>query len=34
MTSKARFIYNHLSGHEQMPKNVSDILDVLEQAGY
>ena len=34
MTSKARLIYNPVSGHEQMPKNVADILDVLEQAGY
>lgn len=34
MTRKARLIYNPVSGHEQMPKNVADILDVLEQAGY
>ncbi|WEV40282.1 diacylglycerol kinase family lipid kinase [Lactobacillus sp. ESL0684] len=34
MTKKARLIYNPVSGHEQMPKNVGDILDVLEQAGY
>ena len=34
MTKKARLIYNPVSGHEQMPKNVADILDVLEQAGY
>lgn len=34
MTKKARLIYNPISGHEQMPKNVADILDVLEQAGY
>ncbi|RVU71364.1 MULTISPECIES: diacylglycerol kinase family lipid kinase [Lactobacillus] len=34
MTQKARLIYNPVSGHEQMPKNVADILDVLEQAGY
>ncbi|MBU3828232.1 MAG: diacylglycerol kinase family lipid kinase [Candidatus Lactobacillus pullistercoris] len=34
MTSKARLIYNPVSGHEQMPKNVADILDVLEHAGY
>ncbi|WEV37455.1 diacylglycerol kinase family lipid kinase [Lactobacillus sp. ESL0677] len=34
MTKKARLIYNPVSGHEQMPKNVADILDVLERAGY
>ena len=34
MTKKARLIYNPVSGHEQMPKNVADILNVLEQAGY
>lgn len=34
MTRKARLIYNPVSGHEQMPKNVADILNVLEQAGY
>ena len=34
MTKRARLIYNPVSGHEQMPKNVSDILDILEQAGY
>ncbi|MFR0600375.1 diacylglycerol kinase family lipid kinase [Lactobacillus equicursoris] len=34
MTKRARLIYNPVSGHEQMPKNVADILDVLEQAGY
>ncbi|GFZ26329.1 diacylglycerol kinase family lipid kinase [Lactobacillus corticis] len=34
MTRKARLIYNPVSGHEQMPKAVADILDVLEQAGY
>ena len=34
MTKKARLIYNPVSGHEQMPKNVADILDVLEQDGY
>ena len=32
MTKRARLIYNPVSGHEQMPKNVSDILDILEQA--
>lgn len=34
MTRKARLIYNPVSGHEQMPKNVADILNVLEKAGY
>ena len=34
MTKRARLIYNPVSGHEQMPKNVADILDILEQAGY
>ena len=34
MTKRARLIYNPVSGHQQMPKNVSDILDILEQAGY
>ncbi|CCI86845.1 diacylglycerol kinase family lipid kinase [Lactobacillus gigeriorum] len=34
MTKKARLIYNPVSGHEQMPKNVADILDILERAGY
>ncbi|BDR60173.1 diacylglycerol kinase family lipid kinase [Lactobacillus xylocopicola] len=34
MTKKARLIYNPVSGHEQMPKNVADILDTMEQAGY
>ncbi|HBG90676.1 diacylglycerol kinase family lipid kinase [Lactobacillus acetotolerans] len=34
MISKARLIYNPVSGHEQMPKNVATILDVLERAGY
>lgn len=34
MTKKARLIYNPVSGNEQIPKNVADILHVLEQAGY
>lgn len=34
MTRKARLIYNPVSGHEQMPKNVADILNILEQTGY
>ena len=31
---KARLIYNPTSGNESILKNVADILDVLEQAGY
>lgn len=34
MIKKARLIYNPVSGHEQMPKNVADILNIVEQAGY
>ncbi|MDO4912901.1 MAG: diacylglycerol kinase family lipid kinase [Lactobacillus sp.] len=34
MTQKARLIYNPVSGNEQMPKAVADILNVLETAGY
>lgn len=34
MVKRARLIYNPVSGHEQMPQNVADILDILEQAGY
>lgn len=34
MVKKARLIYNPVSGHEQMPKKVGAILNVLEQAGY
>lgn len=31
---KARLIYNPTSGQEVMKKNVADVLDILEQAGY
>ncbi|AKP68092.1 diacylglycerol kinase [Companilactobacillus ginsenosidimutans] len=31
---RARLIYNPTSGHESLPNNVGDILNVLEQAGY
>ncbi|MCI1290562.1 MAG: diacylglycerol kinase family lipid kinase [Lactobacillus sp.] len=34
MVKKARLIYNPVSGHEQMPQKVADILNILEQAGY
>lgn len=31
---KARVIYNPVAGKELMKKNLADILDVLEQAGF
>jgi diacylglycerol kinase (ATP) len=34
MVKKARLIYNPVSGHEQMPQKVADILNILEKAGY
>lgn len=34
MVKKARLIYNPVSGHEQMPKQVGGILNILEQAGF
>ena len=34
MMKRARLIYNPVSGKEQLPQRVADILNVIEQAGY